>query len=142
MEVVNLKLPRVLPDSFLKALPESERKKMGKSGMTYAEAVATYNRGEEKVLKGHVLNLLNLRGAWLFDQPMSKKTRGRPGVPDIIGSYRGYFIAIELKAAGEQMTREQAEEAVRIRNANGRFALAYSVNDVIEFLDGIDADDQ
>jgi hypothetical protein len=40
------------------------------------------------------------------------------------------------------MSQEQAQEAVAIRKANGRFVLAYCVNDVIEALLGIDADDK
>jgi hypothetical protein len=137
-----MKLPAVLSQGFLKGLPEEERKRLGRAGMTQEEANATFNRGEEKILKGLVLNELNRRGAWVFDQPMCKKTRGRPGVPDIIGCYRGYFFALELKAAGEPLKREQAQEAVMIRKANGRFCLAYSLSDVIELLRGIDADDK
>jgi hypothetical protein len=136
-----MKLPTVLSEGLLKALPEAERKRLGRAGITQAQAKATFNRGEEKKLKDLVVNELNRRGAWIFDQPMSKKTRGRPGVPDIIGCYRGYFFSVELKATGETLRPDQAQEAVAIRKANGRFVLAYSLADVTEALQGIDADD-
>jgi hypothetical protein len=137
-----MKLPAVLSEGFLQSMPAEERKRLGRAGLTQAEAQATFNRGEEKKLKDMVVNELNRRGAWIFHQAMSKRTRGRPGVPDIIGCYRGYFIAIELKAAGETLRQDQAQEAVAIRKAHGRFVLAYCVNDVTEALQGIDADDR
>jgi hypothetical protein len=137
-----VKLPGVLSEGLLQALPPEERKRLGRAGMTKAEAQAKFAAGQEKELKDNVVNELNRRGAWIFDQPMSKKTRGRPGVPDIIGCYRGYFFAVELKAAGGTLRQEQAQEAVAIRKANGRFVLAYSLADVTEALQGIDADDR
>ena len=137
-----MKLPGVLSEGMLQALPHDERKRLGRSGMTRAAARAKYAAGCEKELKRDVVNELNRRGAWIFDQPMSKKTRGRPGIPDIAGCYRGYFFAVELKAGGETLRPEQAQEAVAIRKAGGRFVLAYSLNDVIDAIESIDADDE
>lgn len=137
-----MKFPTILSEGLLQALPPEERKRLGRSGMTRAEAQAKYAAGREKELKGDVVNELNRRGAWIFDQPMSKKTRGRPGVPDIIGCYRGFFFSIELKTAGETLRADQAREAVDIRKAGGRFVLAFCVSDVIEALEGIEADDR
>jgi hypothetical protein len=137
-----MKLPAVPSEGLLQALPPEERKRLGRAGMTRAEAQAKYAAGQEKDLKRDVVNEIYRRGGWVFEQPMSKKTRGRPGIPDLIICYRSYFLAVELKAAGGTMSQEQAQEAVGIRKASGRFVLAYSVNDVIEALLGIDADDK
>lgn len=136
-----MKFPAVPSEGLLQALPPEERNRLGRAGMTKAEAQEKYAAGQEKKLKGLVVNELLRRGAWIFDQPMSKKTRGRPGVPDIIGCYRGYFFAVELKVTGGTMTEDQAREAVAIRKASGRFVLAYSLADVTEAIHGIDADD-
>lgn len=133
-----MKLPAVLSQGFLAGLPEAERKRLGRAGMTVEEAQETFNRGQERILKGHALNELNRRGAWIFEQPMSKKTRGRRGVPDIIGCYRGYFFAVELKASGEPLRPEQGQEAARIRKASGQFILGYCLDDIIEGLQHID----
>jgi hypothetical protein len=136
-----MKLPAVPSEGLLQSLPPEERKRLGRAGMTKAEAQAKYAAGRERELKSDVIKEVRRRGGWEYDQPMSKKTRGRPGVPDLIICYRGYFLAVELKAAGGTMSQEQAQEAVAIRKAMGRFVLAYSVNDVVEALLGIDADD-
>ena len=133
-----MKLPTVLSEGFLQAMPEAERKRLGKAGLTQAEAQAVFQRGEEKKLKDLVLNELNRRGAWFFTQRMDKRTGGRRGCPDIIGCHKGYFLAVELKAAGQQMTTEQGQEAVRIRKAGGFFILAYCLEDVIEELQRIE----
>ena len=137
-----MKLPSVPSEGFLQAIQAEERKKLGKAGMTKAEAQAVYARGQEKDLKKVVLNELLRQGAWVFDQPMSKRTRGRPGVPDILGCYRGAFFAVELKASGQPLRQDQAQEAVAIRKSMGRFCLAYCLNDVTEMLLGILADDR
>jgi uncharacterized protein YfiM (DUF2279 family) len=137
-----MKLPATLSEGLLQALPPAERKRLGRAGMTRQEAATKYAAGQEKELKKDVVNEIYRRGGWLFEQPMSKRTRGRPGVPDIIACYRGLFLAVELKAAGGTMTQEQGQEAVAIRKASGRFVLAYSLADVTAALQGIDADDQ
>jgi hypothetical protein len=133
-----MKLPAVVTSSFLRTLPESERKRLGRAGITPEEANAMYQRGQEHELKGQALNILNRRGAWIFDQPMNKKTRGRRGVPDIIACYRSYFVGIELKAEAQRMTTEQAAEAARIRKAGGFFILAFKLEDILEELQRID----
>ena len=46
-----MKLPAVLSEGFLQSLPEAERKKLGRAGMTAKEAQAIFERGEEKKLK-------------------------------------------------------------------------------------------
>jgi hypothetical protein len=129
-----MRLPAVLSQGFLAGLPDEERKRLGKAGWTSEECRQKFVRGEEKKLKDLVVNYLNLHGAWIFDQPMSKKTRGRRGVPDIIGCYQGYFFAVELKASGEPLRPEQGQEAARIRKASGQFILAYCLDDLIEAL--------
>jgi hypothetical protein len=40
-----MKLPAVLSEGFLRTLPIEERRKLGRAGMTAAEASATFKRG-------------------------------------------------------------------------------------------------
>lgn len=133
-----MKLPTVLSEKFLQAMPEEERKRLGKAGLTQTEAEAVFKSGEEKKLRGLVVNELNRRGAYIFDQPTHKPTRGRKGTPDLICCYRGRFLGVELKAFHEALRPEQAQEAVRIRNAGGRFALCFCLADLGEALHQIE----
>ena len=43
----------------------------------------------------------------------------RKGVPDIIGCYKGRFVAFEVKAEDGKVTEIQEEQIKRIRAANG-----------------------
>ena len=131
---VTVKLPSVLPEHFLRALPPEERKRLGRSGLMARECETSFTRGEERKLKALVVNFLNLRGAWIFHQSMSRKTGGRPGVPDILCCCRGRFIGIELKVAGSKLSAEQEAEAERIRAAGGRFLVVRRLEDVIAEL--------
>jgi hypothetical protein len=65
---------------------------------------------------------------------MDKRTRGKRGVPDIIACVDGRFLAIELKAAGNTLEREQEIECNRIRDAGGVVCVAYSLREVMEGL--------
>ena len=51
---------------------------------------------------------------------------GRAGVPDIIGCYRGLFVAFECKAGRNKPTALQEREINAIRTAKG---LAFVINE-------------
>ena len=51
---------------------------------------------------------------------------GRAGVPDVIGCYRGLFVAFECKAGKNQPTALQEREMTAIRTAKG---LAFVINE-------------
>ena len=131
-------MPAVIPDSFLKAMPAEERKKLGRAGLTREEAERVYLAGQERTLKGLAVNECLRRGAWIFEQSMRKRTGGKKGTPDIIGCHRGYFFAIELKATGQTMSPEQVYEAGKIKKAGGLFTVAFCLRDVQAILNAID----
>lgn len=56
-------------------------------------------------------------GAWWFMPMMGGY--GRSGVSDIVGCYRGFFFAIEVKRPGKEPTALQYKRLREIINANG-----------------------
>lgn len=109
----------------------------------------------EGAVKKAVLEYLVLRGAYalrinvapVFGSYTSKKTgktkrwaiQAVPrGTPDIIGCYRGKFIAVECKATTAP-TDAQRETAKIITDRGGWFAFACSTAEVEELLNRIDA---
>mgnify|MGYP001600444766 FL=1 len=55
------------------------------------------------------------------------------GISDIIGClHGGRFFAIEVKAPGNKMTKEQANYLAKVAKAGGLAILAYSLDDVIK----------
>lgn len=96
----------------------------------------------EKAIENQILHYLHMTGvfAWknqstgIYD-PSKKTFRRRSkfqinGVSDILCCYKGYFVAIEVKAEKGRLTESQVEFISKI-NANGGFAFtARSVEDV------------
>jgi penicillin-binding protein-related factor A (putative recombinase) len=93
----------------------------------------------ESALVTKVLIYLRNRGGFWA------KIHGGPfqtsGLPDIIGCYRGFFIAFEAKRAGEKpkVTSLQLYTLNQIKAAGGRTTVIQSVEEVVSFLDGVDA---
>lgn len=54
---------------------------------------------------------------------------GQPGMSDIIGIYRGRFLAVEVKRPGNRPTTEQALFLQEIRTLGGIAFVATSVDD-------------
>ena len=56
------------------------------------------------------------------------------GIPDIIGCYKGRFVAIELKRPGEKPSAIQGKVLRMLKIAGALTTVAYSVEDVKTFL--------
>jgi Holliday junction resolvase len=78
----------------------------------------------EAKVKAAVVKILKQYGAYYFFPTTGGY--GRSGVPDIVGSYRGKFFAIECKAGKNLPTPLQLNE---IRAINGSGAVAIVVNE-------------
>lgn len=91
----------------------------------------------ESRVKARVKRILDDYGVYHFSPATGGY--GRSGVPDIIGCYRGRFIAIECKAGDNEPTALQRRELMRIHEADG---LAWVVNENVvdeigEWLEGL-----
>jgi hypothetical protein len=71
----------------------------------------------ESRVKQKVVAILREHGAYYFFPVMNGY--GRAGIPDIVGCYRGRFIAIECKAGKGTTTRLQERELQSIRDTGG-----------------------
>ena len=72
---------------------------------------------------------LDLAGIWHYKQWQGMGSL--PGVSDIIGIYRGQYLAIEVKTGKDQLTEKQAEFLERVNLEDGIGFVARSVDDVI-----------
>jgi hypothetical protein len=114
-------------EGFLQALPASERKRLGRAGITRAEAQEKFNRGEEYKLQNLIRNWLLLKGLYFEWDPMHRRTSGKKGRPDFRICVSGLWLAIECKASGETLNEEQAREANRLQASGGKFVVVYSL---------------
>ena len=71
---------------------------------------------------------------WYKHDRVSKKER--KGIPDLLISYKGYFVACELKSKTGKLKKEQAEQLAKIRRSRGRTFVARSLEEFIEKLKG------
>ena len=86
----------------------------------------------ETLLKRDIKNLLRTLG--IFNFPVLQGLGATPGIPDILGIYKGRFVGIECKAPGGKPSEHQKRFLEIIREQGGIAILAYSVSDVIEGL--------
>ena len=56
------------------------------------------------------------------------------GIPDILACWGGLFFGIEVKRPGEKPSALQLAQGARIKKAGGYFIVAYSLQDVIDYI--------
>jgi len=81
----------------------------------------------ETALKNQVLRYLKKKGYFI---KYHSGYGGATGIPDILGCYKGFFIAIELKIKGNKPTKIQLYNLKKIREEGGIGIVAYSLDDV------------
>ena len=90
----------------------------------------------EADLKKKIKRLIEDRGG--FWSAVKGGEYSKPGDPDIIACYRGYFIAIEGKSADGRPRKEQEDCREWIVDAGGIYIYAYNLDMVRATLDMID----
>lgn len=58
------------------------------------------------------------------------------GVPDILGCWKGRFVAIEAKCEGNGPSEIQKDVMKLIHSAGGRTGVAYSVTEALDVREG------
>lgn len=75
------------------------------------------------------------------DQLWLRKIHGNPyqirGLPDLIGVYRSYYVAMEVKKPGGDATDLQALTMKQIRRAGGFATVIHSFEEAVSFLDTV-----
>jgi len=88
----------------------------------------------ETRLVGKMMDRLEAEGGWWM------KVHGSifqiAGVPDIVGCWKGRFIAIEAKMPGNIPSQIQAEVMKRLLIAGARVGVAYSVTEAVDIRNG------
>lgn len=94
---------------------------------------------KESDLVMKTMKALRARAGWWV------KIHGHPaqesGIPDIVGCYQGYFVAIEMKLPGEvgDVSPRQRMQLERIRRAKGVSVVCTTPQEALAVLDKIDS---
>jgi hypothetical protein len=131
---------QILPENILRRMDPKDRAKFGKGGITATEAQETFRRGEEKKLQSLIANYLNLQEIYFETDRMDRRTSGAKGRPDFRICYRGRWIAVECKAQGGHLSKEQASTLERIRQCGGIAIVAFGLDAVQQALRSIDSE--
>lgn len=87
----------------------------------------------EKNIQAKILKYLKtIPNSYFFKVAQGKFSQG--GISDILGLYRGQFVAIEVKADGNKMTPLQARFQDIIKRSGGIAICAYSLEDVQQWI--------
>lgn len=125
-----MKLPVILTDSLLKALPLEERKRLGRAGVLASERAEKYARGQERDLQADIATWLDHEQIYFESDRMDKRTSGKKGRADFRICANGRWLSLEAKAGGT-LTSEQAEQGERLRRSGGVFAVVGSLAEAI-----------
>jgi len=88
----------------------------------------------ETILVGHMMDRLEAEGGWWM------KIHGSifqwAGVPDIIGCWKGRFVAIEAKMPSKVASEVQIHVMGLLSKAGARVGVAYSVEEALSIRGG------
>jgi hypothetical protein len=129
-----MKLPAIVTEGFLQAMPPEERKRLGRAGITAAEALATFRQGEEKELQDYCYQWLNANQIYFNSDRMDKRTTGRKGRADFRICCHGLWLSAECKAEGGKLTPEQIDDASRLIRSRGRFIVVHKLKDLTDHV--------
>lgn len=91
----------------------------------------------ESKLSQKIQQALKGRGAYVWKVHGNELTPA--GTPDIVGVYRGHFIAVETKMPGNKLSAVQAYRITRMRNAGALVvAPCYTVAAALDLLNALD----
>lgn len=93
----------------------------------------------EARLSRKIMDALRAEGAFVFKVHGDEYTLA--GLPDIIGCYRGYFLALETKMPGKQGNTSARQDYVhqKIRDAQGLVAVVTSIPEALGYLRTIES---
>jgi len=91
----------------------------------------------ERYIKKKIMDYLKtLEDGYFF--PYYPAVYGHSGVSDILGLYRGIFVAIEVKYGKNKVTKLQENFLMQVAQRGGLAIIAYSLEDVKKFFNALD----
>lgn len=97
---------------------------------------------KESEIQRAILDYLELRGIFHYRNNSGAFKRddghfyrfGAKGSPDIVCVVNGQYVGIEVKAPGGKQSEHQKEFQRRLKEAGGRYILAFTVDDLLNTL--------
>lgn len=100
------------------------------------QEVLSRKRPEKEIQKAICQYLSILPRCYFVWHRMDQRTTCQVGTPDFVGFYWATPFVIEVKAKGQKLTFDQHVHIERAQEAGARALVAYSLDDVIKFIEG------
>jgi Holliday junction resolvase len=91
----------------------------------------------ESILQSKILKWLRSKGY----HPEKIIVAAQTGAPDIIACVNGYYVAIEVKSPGKQLTQLQEYKKKLIEESGGVYITAWSLANVEEVIKSLTIND-
>jgi predicted Ser/Thr protein kinase len=112
----------------------ADRKRLGKAGVTRAEAIEKAALRSERDLQNQIANYLRLHGIWFDQDAMHKRRTGTTGTPDFLFAINGRACAIEAKFGDGDLKPAQVAAIAAMKKDRWRVVVVKSLPEVISFL--------
>lgn len=130
--------PANLPDNIRKCLPQSEKQKLGKAGLTMAEITAKSEVVAEREMHKQFSNWLNLHRIFFIHSRMDRPSSQNLGVPDFVFSVlrksTAIPAAVEFKTPSGVLSDDQLTCIARMQDNGWMVRVAKSVDGAIRFV--------
>lgn len=124
----------IIPEHFLRLMPEADRRAMGKAGMTIPE-IADRNAAKlEKQIHDQIEAYLRIQGITYRHDRMDRKTTGTVGWPDFTFAVNGAPVAIEVKRPGQRPTADQIDVMAGLVRDGWNVRVVFGVADVVDLV--------
>lgn len=128
----------ILNERILRLMSPADRAKLGKAGITAAEAAEKCALKDESELQSLIRQYLRLNGVEFINPDMRKKSQLPAGWPDFTFCYRGVPVGAECKIEGEKPRQEQSERLEKMQRNGWVTMVVYSVADIQQLMRSVD----
>lgn len=85
---------------------------------------------KEATIENDILQYLQYRGIFCWRTHTGRYPPATPGMPDIVGVWKGQMIAVEVKRPGQKPTKVQTAFIDKLKTSGALVIVASSVGDV------------
>lgn len=124
----------VIPEHILRLMSDEDRAKLGKAGITAAEAEARRQRRVEKEMHDTFGQWLRMREIYHVHSRMDKPATIAKGTPDFIILHEGKARAVEFKTEEGRLSKDQVEHLEWLTKTKTPWRVCRSAQEAIDWV--------
>jgi hypothetical protein len=120
-----------IPEHILRLMPQAERRRFGKAGLTVPEIEAKNDHKLEKEIQDQIAQYLQLHEVRFNRSRMDRKTTCVKGWPDFTFCVKGRACFLEVKRPGQKPDPEQSKVIADLIAAGAFVKIVCSLQEAI-----------